>query len=120
VSGIEGFYKPIDYESFIKINRVSITIFIMAGTYLRMNCMSVISFEYKIYSWCFLVLFFFVLVNVKSSGYVFRLFFKSWFYGYSIVVLLQGSYADGVMFYSKLPTCNANILKLASEKTANS
>jgi hypothetical protein len=32
----------------------------------------------------------------------------------------QGSYADGVMLYSKLPTCNGNILRgFARENTAN-
>ena len=32
----------------------------------------------------------------------------------------QGSYADGVMLYSKLPTCNANVLRsFARENTAN-
>jgi hypothetical protein len=38
---------------------------------------------------------------------------KSWFSS-------QGSYADGVMLYSKLPTCNANVLRsFARENTAN-
>ena len=32
----------------------------------------------------------------------------------------QGSYADGVLLYSKLPTCNANVLRsFARENTAN-
>lgn len=32
----------------------------------------------------------------------------------------QGSYADGVILYSKLPTCNANVLRsFARENTAN-
>ena len=51
---------------------------------------------------------------------MFGAFFKIGFMNIQSWFSSQGSYADGVMLYSKLPTCNTNVLRsFARENTAN-